>query len=126
MVRQTLNECIPLAIDGSTAHLPQGVTQLELEALAPRDERPLVVVGVGTMTYTVLLVATFILEGQLNEAVGLRRLRHKVQRLHNHFVLCGYGRVGREIARQFAVGAYLVESRKSKDDNPAKRNKNKN
>ncbi len=62
-----------------------------------------VVVGVGAMTYTVLLLVSFVLEGQLNAAFGVRRLRHKVGRLENHFVLCGYGRVGREIAKELAA-----------------------
>ncbi|MDE3075028.1 MAG: potassium channel protein [Chloroflexota bacterium] len=63
----------------------------------------LVVVGVGVMMYTVLLLVGFVLEGQLNEAFGWRRARRRVERLKNHFVLCGYGRVGREIAREFAA-----------------------
>ncbi|MGH2363837.1 MAG: potassium channel family protein [Chloroflexota bacterium] len=63
----------------------------------------LVVAGVGTVTYTVLLLVGYVLEGELNQRFGLRRVRRRVQRLENHFVLCGYGRVGREIAHQFAA-----------------------
>jgi voltage-gated potassium channel len=60
-----------------------------------------IVVGVGVMTYTLLTLVGYVLEGQLGAAFGSRRIRRAVRRLNNHFVLCGYGRVGREIARAF-------------------------
>jgi voltage-gated potassium channel len=61
-----------------------------------------VIVGFGVLSYALLSFMSFALEGQLDIAVGARRMRGQVARMTNHFVLCGYGRVGTEIARDFA------------------------
>lgn len=61
-----------------------------------------VMIGFGVLTYTLLGLIGFVLEGQLGQAVETRRMRRAVERLKAHFVLCGYGRVGSEIARDFA------------------------
>jgi voltage-gated potassium channel len=57
-----------------------------------------VAVGFGALTYTVLALIAFVIEGRLGEAVEHRRMRLRLARMRDHFVLCGYGRVGREIA----------------------------
>jgi voltage-gated potassium channel len=43
-----------------------------------------------------------ILEGQLGLALGLRRMKGKIEALRDHYILCGFGRVGEGIARNFA------------------------
>lgn len=62
----------------------------------------IIVIGVGVMAYTLLALVAYLLEGQFGIAVGNERARRQAARLHNHFILCGFGRVGREIAREFA------------------------
>ncbi|HEY0614730.1 MAG TPA: NAD-binding protein [Candidatus Elarobacter sp.] len=59
--------------------------------------------GFGALTYTVLAGFGYIIEGHLGAEVALRRMRSRVGKLRDHFILCGYGRVGREIARDFTV-----------------------
>ena len=61
----------------------------------------IVVVGFGVLTYTVLKLMALMVEGQLESLVGERRIRRRIAKMQNHFILCGYGRVGREIARAF-------------------------
>ncbi|GAC1395750.1 MAG: potassium channel protein [Vulcanimicrobiaceae bacterium] len=60
-----------------------------------------IVLGVASTSYTFLAFASYLLEGQLGLEVGRRRLRKRVNSLKDHFILCGFGRVGREIAREF-------------------------
>ncbi len=60
-----------------------------------------IVVGVGVMTYTLLALVAYLLEGQLGIAFGTGKVRRQVARLNNHFILCGFGRVGREIVNEF-------------------------
>jgi len=60
-----------------------------------------IVLGVASTSYTFLAFASYLLEGQLGIEVGRRRLRKRVSAVHDHFILCGFGRVGREIAREF-------------------------
>ncbi len=62
-----------------------------------------IVLGVASTSYTFLAFASYLLEGQLGIEVGKRRLRNRVSSVTNHFILCGFGRVGREIAREFVA-----------------------
>jgi voltage-gated potassium channel len=61
----------------------------------------LVAVGFGVLTYTVLRLMAYMLEGRLESLFGERRIRRRIAKMQDHFILCGYGRVGREIARAF-------------------------
>jgi voltage-gated potassium channel len=45
--------------------------------------------------------AQTVIAGQIRMALGRRKLEKKVKRLKNHYVLCGYGRIGSFIAREF-------------------------
>lgn len=63
-----------------------------------------VALGFSTLTYTVLRLMAYMVEGRLESFVGERRRRLRVSRMQNHFILCGYGRVGREIANAFREG----------------------
>ncbi len=60
-----------------------------------------VTIGFGVLTYTLLALMSYVLEGHLGIAVETRRMQRQVARMNNHFVLCGYGRVGSQIARDF-------------------------
>jgi len=62
-----------------------------------------IVFGVGATSYTFLVVASYLLEGQLGLEFGRRRTRNRVRNMKDHFILCGFGRVGREIARDFVA-----------------------
>jgi voltage-gated potassium channel len=44
----------------------------------------------------------YILEGQFGITMGRRRMKARIAKLKGHFILCGYGRVGQEIARTFS------------------------
>ncbi len=62
----------------------------------------LIVGGVSGAVYTLSVVATYIIEGHLSTTLGRRRMERAVAKLKRHFILCGYGRVGQEIARIFS------------------------
>ena len=59
----------------------------------------LILLGVGSIFYAFGAVMTFVFEGHLTRSWGLRRMERRVQQLSGHHILCGYGRVGRQIAR---------------------------
>jgi voltage-gated potassium channel len=61
----------------------------------------LIMSSFGIMGYIVGGIAQTIIAGQIRTALGRRKLEKKVKRLKNHYVLCGYGRIGSFIARQF-------------------------
>lgn len=57
--------------------------------------------GVGTVFYALVSVMQFIIEGELGHILGVHRMKDRIDRLRDHYVLCGFGRVGEEIAREF-------------------------
>lgn len=62
-----------------------------------------VAIGFGVLTYTLLQLVSYTLEGRLSSAVVERRMRRRVAKMTEHFILCGFGRVGSEIARTFTT-----------------------
>ena len=59
----------------------------------------LVVVGVGFTLYIAGAIIQFMVEGRLRAMLGRRRLSLKIQRLKNHYIVCGYGRIGRVLCQ---------------------------
>jgi voltage-gated potassium channel len=62
----------------------------------------LVLFGVGTAFYLLTTFVAFVIEGDLGAALGLTRMKSRIEQLSSHYILCGYGRVGEEIAREFS------------------------
>jgi voltage-gated potassium channel len=57
------------------------------------------VLGVGTLFYALVTVTEFFVAGHLGELLRDRRVLRAVESLKNHHIICGFGRVGRQIAR---------------------------
>jgi voltage-gated potassium channel len=57
--------------------------------------------GVGAALYTFTLLATVVVEGGLRTRFQHRRQLRMLDRITNHFIICGYGRIGSIVARQF-------------------------
>ncbi len=74
----------------------------------------LIVGGVGVMLYALTAGAKVILEGELGEGFGRKKLEKKIQSLKDHFIVCGYGRMGRIISRELqGEGASFVAVEKN-------------
>jgi voltage-gated potassium channel len=56
--------------------------------------------GVGAMFYALGVGARILLEGELREILGRKRLSKKIESLKNHYIICGYGRMGSIICRE--------------------------
>ncbi len=59
----------------------------------------LVAIGVGFTLYVAAAVVQFMVEGRIRIILGRRRLDKRIDRLNNHYIVCGYGRIGRVICR---------------------------
>ena len=57
-----------------------------------------IVGGVGTVLYTFTLAVQMVVEGQLGEYVGRRRMDRQIASMRDHIIVCGWGRVGRAVA----------------------------
>ena len=55
--------------------------------------------GVGFSLYVAGAVVQFMVEGRIRIILGRRRLDKKIDRLKNHYIVCGYGRIGRVLCR---------------------------
>jgi voltage-gated potassium channel len=60
----------------------------------------LTVVGVGTALIAFTTGARFILEGELRQIFGRKKLERKIKELKDHYIICGYGRMGRIITKE--------------------------
>lgn len=58
----------------------------------------LIVVGVSTVLYSFTLVVQTVVEGQLREFVGRRRMDRQIKNMSGHTIVCGWGRVGAAVA----------------------------
>jgi voltage-gated potassium channel len=57
--------------------------------------------GVGAALYTFTLLATVVVEGGLPKRLQHRRQARMLETIKDHFIVCGYGRIGAIVARQF-------------------------
>jgi voltage-gated potassium channel len=57
-------------------------------------------IGVGTAFYILTAFVATIIEGDLRQIFGERRMKIAIERQRDHHIICGYGRVGEEIARE--------------------------
>src|SRR5260221_2657383 len=74
------------------------------------------VFGVGSLLYTLGVGMEFLIEGHLNKAIWRRFMDSRIAALRNHYIICGFGRVGSRIAEDFtAAGLAFVVI----DDNEA-------
>jgi voltage-gated potassium channel len=62
----------------------------------------LVLFGVGTAFYLLTTFVALVIEGDLSSALGVTRMKSRIDQLSGHHILCGYGRVGEEIARELS------------------------
>jgi len=57
--------------------------------------------GVSTLFYTAFIVMAEIVEGEFHHRFTNRRFNRMLEQLTDHFIICGYGRIGSVIAGEF-------------------------
>jgi voltage-gated potassium channel len=60
----------------------------------------LLIGGVGAALYTFTLLATMVVEGGLPKGLQRRRQQRMLEAIKDHFIVCGYGRIGSIVAQQ--------------------------
>jgi voltage-gated potassium channel len=58
----------------------------------------LILVGVGTALYSFSAVLEVLIEGHMRDLVRRRKMERDIARMSGHVIVCGWGRVGREVA----------------------------
>ena len=59
----------------------------------------LIVLGVGFVAYVIGNVIQFLVEGRIRLILGRHKLDKKIDRMNTHYIVCGYGRMGRAFCR---------------------------
>ena len=54
----------------------------------------LVIFGVGGAAYTVSVLGRWLIEGEIRKVFGRRKMEKQLKDLKDHYIVCGYGRVG--------------------------------
>lgn len=68
----------------------------------------LILLGVAMAAYTFGVALDTLVEGYLGGTFRRRRMEREIGAMRGHMILCGWGRVGRAIARRSAPGTNLV------------------
>jgi voltage-gated potassium channel len=59
-----------------------------------------IVFGVTTMFFAIGAMTQTVIEMELGEFFGKRRMKRMIDKLEKHYIVCGYGRVGRAAAQE--------------------------
>ena len=74
-----------------------------------------IIIGVVYFLYIAGAVVQFMVEGQIRTILGRRSLDKKIDRLKNHYIVCGYGRIGKTLCtmlKRKAVDLVVIEKDK--------------
>ncbi len=83
----------------------QTLTTVGYGDMTPRDGRGrlfaviVMMLGAGGVALAVSTIVQFIVQSELLLTFGQRRLTRKMSQLHDHFIICGSGRVGSHLVR---------------------------
>jgi len=61
----------------------------------------LILGGMGGAFYALFGIIEYIVEGQFGITLRRRRMKNKIAKLKGHLILCGYGKVGEDVANMF-------------------------
>jgi voltage-gated potassium channel len=76
-----------------------------------------ILTGVGLLLVSIGMLSAALLEFELTQFFGRRRMERQIAKLEQHYIICGAGRVGRSAAREFASGNMpfvVIDSRPEK------------
>ncbi|MBF0376693.1 MAG: potassium channel protein [Desulfamplus sp.] len=60
----------------------------------------LIISGMSLVMYLAGLVVQFVVEGEMRSILGRRKLDKSISSLRGHYIVCGYGRIGRTLCNQ--------------------------
>lgn len=60
----------------------------------------LILFGLGVISYTVVELTAFVVEGHLNRMLRLRRVDNMIKKVSGHYIVCGAGKTGKHIVAE--------------------------
>ena len=64
----------------------------------------IIIFGVGMMFYSLILMAETFIEARLQNLLGRGKLEKIIEKMNNHYIICGGGRIGFLICRELMAG----------------------
>lgn len=89
----------------------------EVQPLTPQGKvftLALILGGFATFTTTLTVGTQILLAGQLQKFMGRRKLEKEIKKIRDHYIICGHGRMGKIICKEFArkpVPFVVIENR---------------
>jgi len=68
----------------------------------------IIIAGISLLTYTLGQVATIFVEGELRRILGRRKLEKQISALEDHYIVCGFGRIGAIIVNELKASKIPV------------------
>ncbi len=79
----------------------------------------LIICGFGVFAYSMTTGAKILIEGELKEVFKKKKMKKQIGALKDHYIICGYGRMGRIICNELKVnGIKFVVIEKNKENIP--------
>ncbi len=78
-----------------------------------------ILIGMSAAIYTVGGLIQMVFEGEVDRALGVRRMTRGIERLRGHVILCGFGRMGHLLAKDLTQQGQQVLVVDSNTDNIA-------
>ncbi|HWR83071.1 MAG TPA: NAD-binding protein [Candidatus Deferrimicrobium sp.] len=76
----------------------------EVQPLHPQGRVFIIILiwfGVAFAGFTVSVITQFVVEGELKDLFGRRKMESRIRKMTDHYIIAGYGRVGRQVALEF-------------------------
>ena len=84
-----------------------------------------IVSGISVLTYTLGQVVKIFIEGELRIILGRRKLEKQISELNDHYIICGYGRIGTIISHELSdenISFVVIEKDSAKNEQLEKDN----
>lgn len=62
-----------------------------------------IIFGTVAVAYTLGVFLQAVIEGQIEQAMGARRMTRQIEKIEDHVIICGFGRVGQNLANRLAA-----------------------
>lgn len=100
-------------IEGMTLFEAFYMTMITISTVGFQEVRPLSTAGRGLTiliisggitiaAYTIGTVVRTFVEGEMKKTFGRRKVEKKISQLSNHYIICGYGRIGSLISKELS------------------------
>lgn len=68
----------------------------------------LIIIGIGGVSYSFVLIGQYVVENSFSSLSRERRMIREIENLKDHYIICGYGRVGQQAAEMIVQSGYNV------------------